>query len=143
MQTVEDDDGSRYLLLKRSSDASLVRDPETGEERYVENGELSRVGESALETAASEVDEPTRRLLRALHDDRTLGLLLFLDAGGPRSVRELLSFDTLCESDFHGTVTELRAAGLLEEREVAGERGYGTTELAETALSSLRGPGGE
>ncbi|MEM4781554.1 MAG: hypothetical protein QXG03_08355, partial [Halalkalicoccus sp.] len=70
------------------------------------------------------------------------------DPRGPRAVRELLGFETLCESDFHGTVTELRAAGLIEEREVAGERGYGTTALASEALSSLRGsgssdPGGE
>ncbi|MDL5361531.1 hypothetical protein [Halalkalicoccus sp. NIPERK01] len=140
MQTVEDGDGARYLLLKRSGSSSLVRDPETGEERYVETGDLSSVeGTSALETAANEVDESIRRLLGAVHDDRTLGLLLVLDARGPLAVRDLLGFDSLCESDFHGTVAELRAAGLVEEREVAGERGYGTTRLAEAALSSLRG----
>lgn len=140
MQTVEDEGGSRYLLLKRSGDASLVRDPETGEERYVDNGALSPVeGASTLETAASEIDEPVRRFLSAVHDERTLGLLSVLDSRGPLSVRELLSFDTLCESDFYGTIVELRAAGLLEEREVAGERGYGVTETASEALSSLRG----
>ncbi|ADJ15819.1 DUF7346 family protein [Halalkalicoccus jeotgali] len=144
MQTVEDDDGARYLLLKRSDESSLVRDPETGAERYVGTDDLSPVeGVSALETAAREVDEPIRRLLSAVHDDRTLGLLLVLDARGPLAVRELLAFDTLCESDFHGTVAELRAAGLLEECEIAGERGYGTTQLAAEALSSLRGSGGE
>lgn len=140
MQTVENDEGSRYLLLKRSGESSLVCNPETGEERYVENSALSPVeGASALETAASEIPEEIRQLLRAVHDDRTLGLLLVLDSRGPLSVRQLLEFDSLCESDFHGTITELRAARLLEEREVAGERGYGLTELGENALSSLRG----
>ncbi len=140
MQTVRDGDGTRYLLLKRSEGSSLVRDPDSGEQRYLDNDELSPAeGASPLETAAEEVDEPIRRLLGAVHDDRTLGLLLVLDAGGPLSVRELLGIDALCESDLHGTVAELRAAGLLEEREVGGERGYATTERAERALSSLRG----
>lgn len=139
MQTVEDASGTRYLLLKRSGDSSLVRDPGTGEERYVENGELSAVDRSALETAAEEVDAPVRRLLRGVHDDRTLGLLVVLDSRGPLAVRELLGIDALCESDAQGTLAELRAAGLIEEREVAGERGYGATESTKAALSSLRG----
>ena len=79
MRTVEDESGRRYVLLKRSGDSSLVRDPTTGEERYVENGSLSPVeGESALETAARAVPEPTRRVLRAVHSDRALGLLVEL-----------------------------------------------------------------
>ncbi|MCH7660269.1 MAG: hypothetical protein IH933_06685 [Euryarchaeota archaeon] len=140
MQTVEGNDDTRYLLLKRSGKSSLVRNPETGEEHYIENSALTAIeGTSALETAANEVSKETRQLLRAVHDDRTLGLLLVLDSRGPLSVRELLTFDSLCESDFHGTIAELRAAGLLEEREIAGERGYGVTEEAKTALSSLRG----
>lgn len=140
MRTVEDGSGTRYLLLKRSGDSSLVRDPASGEERYLDNAELSPAeGVSALETAAKEVDEPIRRLLSAVHDDRTLGFLLVLDTRGPTSVRELLGIDALCESDLHGTLAELRAAGLLEEVEVAGERGYATTERATDALSSLRG----
>ena len=56
MQTVEDTNEKRYLLLKRSGESSLVRDPGTGEERYVENSALSPVaGASPLETAANEV----------------------------------------------------------------------------------------
>ena len=35
MQTVRDADGETYLLVKRSGDSSRVRDPGTGEERYV------------------------------------------------------------------------------------------------------------
>lgn len=140
MQTVRDEDDTRYLLLKRSDESSLVREPDSGEERYLDNANLSPAEDaSALETAAAEVEAPIRRLLSAVHDDRTLGFLLVLDAGGPLSVRELLGIDALCESDLHGTLAELRAAGLLEEREVGGERGYATTELATDALSSLRG----
>ena len=140
MRTVTDESGTRYLLLKRSGESSLVRDPDSGEERYLDNGELSPAeGESVLETATAEVDEPIRRLVSAVHDDRTLGLLLVLESGGPLSARELLGIDALCESDLHGTLAELRAAGLIEERDVSGERGYGTTDLATDALSSLRG----
>lgn len=140
MRTVTDESGTRYLLLKRSGESSLVRDPDSGEERYLDNGELSPAeGESVLETAATEVDEPIRRLMSAVHDDRTLGLLFVLESGGPLSARELLGIDALCESDLHGTFAELRAAGLIEERDVSGERGYGTTALATEALSSLRG----
>lgn len=139
MQTVEDGSGTRYLLLKRSGESSLVREPDSGEERYLDNADLSPAeGVSVLETAAEEIEEPLRRLLSAVHDDRTLGFLLLLDAGGPMAVRELLGIDALCESDLHGTLAELRAAGLIEEREVGGERGYGTTDLATDALSSLR-----
>lgn len=141
MRTVRDENDNRYLLLKRSSGSSLVRDPSSGEERYLDNAELSPAeGTSALETAAREIDEPIRRLLRAVHDDRTLGFLLLLERRGPLSVRELLDIDAVCESDLHGTLAELRAAGLLEEREVAGagERGYATTDLGADALVSLR-----
>lgn len=140
MRTVTDESGTRYLLLKRSGESSLVRDPDSGEERYLDNAELSPAeGESVLETAATEVGEPIRRLVSAVHDDRTLGLLLVVESAGPLSARELLGIDALCESDLHGTLAELRAAGLIEERDVGGERGYGTTDLATEALSSLRG----
>ena len=68
------------------------------------------------------------------HDDRALALLGEIDADGPFAVRTLLSRYDLCESDLHGLCAELRAAGLLAEAEVAGERGYRTTERARQAL---------
>jgi phage FluMu protein gp41 len=68
------------------------------------------------------------------HDDRALALLGEIDADGPFAVRTLLSRHDLCESDLHGLCAELRAAGLLAEAEVAGERGYRTTERAREAL---------
>jgi len=73
MKTVEDDTGKRYLLRKRSDTASLVRDPETGNECYIRNDRLEAVGdESALETAARSVSDPVLTLLTNVHDEETL-----------------------------------------------------------------------
>lgn len=142
MNTVRDDDGKRYLLLKRSSDASLVRDPISGNSCYVRNDRLEAVeGESVLETAADGVSEPVRRLLRAVHDDRTLGLAILVAEEGPLSVRSLLEIDGLCESDLNGTLAELTAAGLVEEATVDGERGYRATEDCRAAVERLRRTG--
>ncbi|WP_254767684.1 DUF7346 family protein [Salinilacihabitans rarus] len=139
MKTVRDDDGNRYLLLKRSESASLVRDPRTGNQCYVRNDRLEAVdGESPLETAARGVDEPVRTLLRYVHDDRTLGLLIELADRGPAPVRDLLGEYDFCESDLHGRVATLVAAGLLEEADVAGERGYGVTDDCRRALDVVR-----
>jgi len=140
VQVLEADDGTRYVLLKRSAESSLVRHPETGESQYLPNDSLSVVeGASALETAAAAVPEPARQVLRATHSDRALGLLLELDSRGPTSVRALLDYE-LCESDLHGTLAEFRAAGLVEEADVAGERGYALTDTARAGLAVLRGP---
>lgn len=138
MQTVEDAEGRRYLLVKRSGESSLVRDPERGVEEYRPNEELTPVEASPLELAASAVPATVRRVLIAIHDDRGLGLLLALDARGPVAVRDLLDRTDLCESDLHGLLGEFRAAGLVAEAEVAGERGYRTTDDASEALAALR-----
>lgn len=138
MRTVRDQSGTRYVLVKQSSDASLVRDPETGTEQHIPNEDLVTVdGESPLATAATAVPEAVRTVVTAAHDDQTLGLLVELDARGPLTAQELLSSADLCESDFVGLVTELRAAGLLEEARVTGEPGYGTTETAAAAIEIL------
>ncbi|EMA65809.1 hypothetical protein C461_13951 [Halorubrum aidingense JCM 13560] len=140
MQTVRDGDGETYLLVKRSAESSRVRDPATGEERYVDNDQLVVVdGESPLSTAASGVPAPVRRVLRAVHSDRTLGLLAVVVDEGPISVIELLDAADMCESDLHGTVAELRAAGLLDEADVGGRRGYAATDTAVEGLGLLRG----
>lgn len=139
VRTVEDGAGTRYVLLKRSGDASLVRNPVTGEERYLSNEKLSPVeGESALETAARAVPEPTRRILRAVHSDRALGLLVELDERGPVAVRDLMGSYDLCESDLHGLLAEFTAAGLVTEARVLGERGYELTDVAHEGLTALR-----
>jgi hypothetical protein len=137
MRTVEYR-GDPYLLLKQSGESSLVRDPETGDERYLPNDELTATGDSPLTVAARTVPTPQRRLLTAVHSERILGLLVELADHGPLPVRELLGRYDLCESDLHGRVGELRAAGLVRETDVAGERGYETTEMADEALSALR-----
>lgn len=139
MRTVSDEDGTRYLLRKQSSDTSLVCDPETGTEQYLDNDRLAAVdGESPLVTAATAVDAPVRRLLTATHNDRSLGLLVELVDRGPCSTIELLESYDLCESDLHGLLAEFRAAGLVEEATSHGERGYDATELATTAVDQLR-----
>ncbi|MEF8859366.1 MAG: hypothetical protein V5A38_10645 [Halolamina sp.] len=139
MRTVETESGERYLLLKESSDASLVRDPETGEERYVDADRLREVGgESPLVVAATGVPEPVRQLLTAVHTERSLGLVMELADRGPVPVVDLLGAYELCESDFHGLLSELRAAGLVAESRVAGERGYDATELAQEAVEGVR-----
>ena len=135
---VEDDSGTRYLLLKRSGESSLVRNIDTGERTHLPNDRLHSVGESTVDTLVSVVPEEIRRLVTAVHDDRSLALLLELDAEGPMAVRDMLGAYDFCESDLHGLVGELQAAGLIVERTVAGERGYDTTETATTALAQLQ-----
>ncbi len=142
MKTVRDDDGTRYLLLKRSTSASLVRDPKTGNECYIRNDRLEAAeDESALETAARAVGEPVRTLLSNVHDERTLGLLVELDERGPLPVRTLMTAYDFCESDLHGRLAVLSAADLLKEVDVAGGRGYGLTETALEALEVVRTSG--
>lgn len=139
MRTVRDPEGKRYLLLKESGESSRVRDPETGEERYLPSGELEPVdGESPLATAAAGVPASVRRTLTAVPNERALGLLIELVDRGPLPIAELLETSDLCESDLHGLAAEFRAAGLLEEAEVAGRRGYDATDLTRDAVARLR-----
>ncbi|KZN23844.1 hypothetical protein A4G99_13440 [Haladaptatus sp. R4] len=140
MRTVRDESGKSYLLVKRSSESSLVRDPKTGEERYLENDSLDPVeGEPPLETAARRVHPPVRRILTAVPNERALGLLVELFDRGAVPARTLVSSYDLCESDLHGLLAEFRAAGLVEERKIVGERGYGLTDIAREGLELLVG----
>ena len=136
MRAVEHGD-ERYLLVKRSEESSRVRDPATGEERYLPNEELTVLDDGPLETAATAVEPPLRALLRATSDDRGLGLLVELHSGGPLPVRDLMSRYDLCESDALGLVTEFRVAGLVSETTVAGERGYALTDRGAAAVEAL------
>jgi hypothetical protein len=138
MRTVEDGNGDQYILLKESGESSLVRDPATGERSHLPNDDLEPVaGESPLETATAALQSETIGLLTAVPDRRALGLLVEIDERGPVGVRALLAYD-LCESDLHGLLGEFRAAGLVAERTVDGERGYDTTDAGAEALSRLR-----
>jgi hypothetical protein len=141
MRTVETPDGDRLLVRKASADSLLVADPETGEEQYVARGEVSELdGASPLETAAGGVPAATRRVLSAVHDDESLGLLIELVDRGPIAVVTLLGAYDYCESDLHGRLAEFRAAGLVEDARVAGERGYDATALATEGVANLRAP---
>jgi DNA-binding IclR family transcriptional regulator len=73
-----------------------------------------------------------------VHDERALDLLSALDARERVGVRELLSTAGCCESDLHGLLAELRAAGLVAETTAASERGYRTTRAGSEALARFR-----
>lgn len=137
MRTVRTTDGTTYLLLKESSDSSLVRDPRTGREEFLPNADLEPVDEPPLVTAARAIPDPVRALITATHSERTLGLLVDLHQRGPQSARGLLETHDLCESDLLGAITEFRAAGIVEEVDVAGDRGYGVTEDGRAAIEVL------
>ncbi|ESS07513.1 MAG: hypothetical protein A07HB70_00053 [uncultured archaeon A07HB70] len=139
MQTVEDSAGRRLLVVKRAAESWLVRDPATGEEQYVDPEAVDPVaGASPLATAAGALDDDARRLVLAARDDRALGLLCHLAADGPVAVRALLGETDLCESDLHGLLAELRAAGLVAEQTVDGRRGYALSGRGADALDRLR-----
>jgi hypothetical protein len=142
MRTVRDETGSRYLLVKRSGESSLVRDPATGRERYLPNERLTAVeGDAPLATAAAAVPSAVRRLVTAVPNDRALGLVVELVDGGPTAAVDLLADYDLCESDLHGLLSEFRAAGLVAPATVAGERGYDATPTAREAVAVLRAAG--
>lgn len=137
MRVVEHD-GERYLLIKASGQSSLVKNPNTGNERYLPNDELTVTGEPPLHLTAKAIPEPQRRILTAVHSEQLLGLLVELDTRGPLSAREIIDISDFCESDLHGQLLELRAAGLIEETKIGAERGYALTELGSEGVSALR-----
>jgi hypothetical protein len=143
MQTVRDDAGERYLLVKRSAESSRIRDPDTGEEEYRPNDTLTFESEAPLSVRAAAVPGPVRRVVGAVHDDRSLGLLIDLVDRGPLAAVDLLASTDLCESDLHGLLSEFRAADLAVETTVGGERGYDATDTAREAVASLRTVGGD
>lgn len=139
MRTVRGPDGDRYLLVTEADEASLVRDPETGDEQYLPNEELSPVaGTAPLLTAADAVPGSIRAVLTACPDERALGLLIELVDRGPVAVTDLLEEYDRCESDLHGLLAEFQAAGLVVEAGVYGERGYEATGRARRAVATLR-----
>lgn len=139
MRVVRDEEGTRYLLLSESSESSRVRDTTTGEERYLDNDRLTVIeGASPLVTAARTVPDDVRRLLLAVRDDRALGLLVVLADEGPMPVRQLLAETDLCESDLHGLAGEFRAAGVIAETDVRGERAYTLTDEGARTFDGIR-----
>lgn len=140
MRTVKDGSGTHYLLVKRSGEEWLVRDPDTGRETYRPATDFELVEDrSPLAVTATAVPESVRAVLTGVRTEQSLGLLVALDRHGPLSVRSMLDRFEFCESDLHGQLAEFRAAGLIEERRVAGERGYATTATATEAIATLTG----
>jgi hypothetical protein len=144
MNTVRDGNGTRYLLLERSASSSRVRDPQTGTEQSLPNDEIEFVEESALSTAARAAPTALRRELGTLRDERTLGLLREIGVREPVGAVALLDAYDLCESDLHGMLGELRAAGLVEPADLDDplrirDRGYRTTERTHDASEPDRG----
>lgn len=137
MRVVEDRDGRRLVVVSESRSAVRVRDPASGQEEYLPRDVVTPVGPSSLEHAAGAVAAPVRRVIRGVHSDRMLGVLVVLHARGPMGVRSLLEASSFCESDFHGVLGELRAAGLIVQETVSGEPGYGLTEEGEAGIEAL------
>lgn len=138
MQTVVGPDGTTYVLEKRSSESSRVRDPRTGETTTIPNDDLDfSETDDPLEAAATAVDADVRTVLRAAGNDRALGLLLTLHHQGPTGVRQLLDETTCCESDLLGLVTGLRAADLLEPADTTTGDGYALTESGTRGVEKL------
>jgi hypothetical protein len=126
VRPVHDPTGDRLLVLREVGDERLTVDPLTGERRRLPAAALTPADGAGL---GADVD--------AVRDARTLTLLVELEARGPLAVVELLAFD-LCESDLNGLTAELRAAGLIAERDAGGRRGYGLTEAGRAALARAR-----
>lgn len=140
MRTVRDDDDDVYVVLKESSDSTLVRDPATGEQRHLPNDDIERAGgASPLDALATGVPDEGRAVVRAVHEDWQLGLLVALADDGPLAARDAVGQFDACESDLVGALTEFRAAGLVEETTVGGERGYELTDRGEAGVEALRG----
>jgi hypothetical protein len=139
VQPVRDGDGNRLLLRKESGDSALVYDPESGEEYHVERSTISPIESPPLEaTAEAAIRNDVRRLVLAIPNQRALGLLVTLADRGPLTVRTLLAETTVCESDISGLLASLTAAGVVEESDVAGERGYAITDSTRRAIGELR-----
>lgn len=136
MRTVRDQSGVHYVLLEAGKSDCLVRAIRSGEATTRPCAELQPVApETALAAVGIDTDD-AEALAVSIRLDRAVGLLIELDAAGPLAVRTLLDRFDVCESDLHGMVTELRAAGLLEPTTVYGERGYRITETASDALTT-------
>lgn len=136
MRIVRDDDGRFSVLVDATGSTCRARSLHDGTERTVPSDELTVVEPAdALDVLGIDADE--RDSLRKMaRTDRAIGLLVELNTAGPLSVRTILDRFDICESDLHGLVTELRAAGFLEPATVYGERGYRTTDRATDLLAT-------
>lgn len=135
---VRDSDGTRYVLEKRSAEASRVRNPVTGERTQLPNAELESIdGTTPLQVAAESLSTGGVDHVTGVADERSLGLLVILDARGPTRVRTLLDCTTMCERDLQARLASLTAGEFIEELTVDGERGYAVLESTSETLARL------
>jgi len=126
MRPVRGPDGDPLVVLERPA-GPVVYDPRAGERVPVAAEDLEDVDADPLAVAAT-----------ALPADLPVagaggGVLVDL-AVGARSVRGMLESYGRCESDLHGILAELAAAGFVAETDVRGRRGYELTEAGREAL---------
>lgn len=132
MRAVQGPDGGPVLIVEHAPDGSRIVDPREGACRTVATGALDPVEGDPLGAVGRAVRETAGPLPVA--GDAAAGVLADLERG-PRSVRGMVDAYGLCESDLHGLLAELTAAGLLAETTVGGRRGYELTEEARLALA--------
>lgn len=138
MRTVTGPDGTRYVVRERRPDVWVLTDPSSGETTTAPPEDLTLVdGVDPLEIAASAVANPLRTLVLTVPDERALGLLVELRARGPTPVRTIVEWTDRCESDLHGLLTSLRAAGVIEETTRNGTQAYALTDDGATAIDEL------
>ncbi|PSQ45415.1 hypothetical protein BRD17_01500 [Halobacteriales archaeon SW_7_68_16] len=135
MQAARDADGQWVLVLERSEDTALIRDPATGDRRRVPAATVAPVDASPLAVVASALDTDGER------GDGRVGLLVELVDRGPTAARTLSTTYDVCESDLHGLLVEFRAAGLVAETRIGGEPGYEPTDAARRLVDRLRDGG--
>jgi hypothetical protein len=137
MRAVRGPEGRRLVLESDGGDAARVYDPATGDRDSIPHDALEPIEDAPLAVVAERVDDPLRALVTAIPDERALGLLVFVADNGPTPVRTLLDRTTYCESDLHGLLVHLTAAGLLDERRADDGRTYTITDTASMALDRL------
>ncbi|MCU4718260.1 DUF7346 family protein [Halapricum hydrolyticum] len=127
-------DGEAYCIHRRSSGGECrVRELSDGAVTTRPCSELTPVDPGGF---AERFDVPIGVSGPRERSGRALALLLELAIGGAASVRQLLDRFDACESELHGTATELRAAGLIETTTVHGQRGYRATEATRDEIST-------
>lgn len=119
MELVEDASGDRYALVKRSTDACLVRDLTTGGTTYVPAGSVRTV--TATDELAAAVPDAVAAELPTTTAVELVGLL---GTAGPQTVRAILDATTLCERDLFALTRMLIAADVLEPATLGDRRGY-------------------
>lgn len=143
MQPVEDADGRSCLLLKRSGDTVLLRDLHSGESRYEPASSITAVEEPPLVSAAETVSNEIKMRLSGVESAHAIGLLALLERTGPRSVPDIMTRTTLCESDLHGLLADLQAGEFVSPTDVNGHRGYQTTQPVSDAFETEKGTSSE